>query len=394
MSATAARKATSPEVHPLAMIEWDFPNRTWQNPVEAIHPYPARFVAELPRALLSVLPVPAGSAVLDPFCGSGTTLVEAQRRGLPSVGIDINPIACLMTRVKTSALPPDLDEVANATAVLAGAERNPPIPEIPRIDHWFNADVQKALAALAGAITGAPAAHRDALRLALSSIIDRVSKHGAGARCAPLERDVTAAQVVAEFVRAAGRIHRALVERDYSLPAGTVIEADTLAFDPARIGRRIGMIITSPPYPNVYDYWRCHEHRMHWLGFDPREVRAREVGARSHFRRRRDQSRRKFAGQMYQTFRWVREVLVQDGYVCAVIGRSRIQGQVVDNTEIMEQAAQANGFELVYATRRSLPPRRKPFNGPDAGNRTERVLVWTRRAVSCLARAAAAGARS
>ena len=349
-------------------------------------------MAELPRALLSVLPLPAGSAVLDPFCGSGTTLVEAQRRGLPSVGIDINPIACLMTRVKTSPLPLHLGEVANATAVLARTERNPAIPDIPRVDHWFNAEVQRALAAIAGAITQAPASHRDALRLALSSIVGRVSRHAETARCAPLERDVTAAHVVAEFVRAAARIHGALAGRDDSLRAATVIEGDTLALDPARLGRRIGMIITSPPYPNVYDYWRCHKYRMHWLGFDPRQVRAKEMGAHAHFRRQKDQSGRQFAGQMVQTFRWVGEVLAKDGFVCAVIGRSRIGGQVVDNTEIMEEAARANGFELVFATGRSLPPGRKPFNVPNTGTRTESVLVWTRRTVNRVARGPA-GAR-
>lgn len=90
----------------LAQVDWDFPKRVTHSGIEGLHPYPAKFVAELPRALLNILPIPAGTAVLDPFCGSGTTLVESQRHGLASVGIDVNPIACLMSRVKTEPVHP------------------------------------------------------------------------------------------------------------------------------------------------------------------------------------------------------------------------------------------------------------------------------------------------
>ena len=69
-----------------ASTDWNFASRTAPSPMEALHPYPAKFVADLPRRLLDILPVPRGTAVLDPFCGSGTTLVECQRRGLPAIG--------------------------------------------------------------------------------------------------------------------------------------------------------------------------------------------------------------------------------------------------------------------------------------------------------------------
>ena len=91
-----------PPIRALAAVDWDFPERVAHSGIEGIHPYPAKFIAELPRALLESLPVAPGAAVLDPFCGGGTTLAECQRRGLPSVGIDLNPIACLMARVKTA----------------------------------------------------------------------------------------------------------------------------------------------------------------------------------------------------------------------------------------------------------------------------------------------------
>ena len=175
MIVNSANGLAPPVARSLAGVDWDFPNRVAHSGIEGIHPYPAKFVAELPGALLNALPVPPGTAVLDPFCGSGTTLVECQRRGFPSVGIDLNPIACLMTQVKTSPQPDGLEEAADAIVTLARRLRGTKVPQIPNLDHWFNSQVQKALAALSDALGMLVPAHRDALRLALSSIIVRVS---------------------------------------------------------------------------------------------------------------------------------------------------------------------------------------------------------------------------
>ena len=126
------------EFDSLAEIDWDFPERVSHSDIEGIHPYPAKFVTELPRALLNLLPLPRGTSVLDPFCGSGTTLVESQRRGVPSVGIDLNPIACLMTRVKTSPLPSQFRQWAGKVVSAARCTGGAAVPDIPRLDHWFN----------------------------------------------------------------------------------------------------------------------------------------------------------------------------------------------------------------------------------------------------------------
>ena len=119
------------------MVNWDFPNRYDRHAVEDIHPYPAKFIPEIPRALLAALPLPNGTAVLDLFCGSGTTLVEAQRLGLPSVGIDLNPIACLISRVKTRPAPSSLNRLAQEIVDVARNNRDPIRLHIPNVDHWF-----------------------------------------------------------------------------------------------------------------------------------------------------------------------------------------------------------------------------------------------------------------
>ena len=65
--------------------------------------YPAKFIPEIPRQLIELFHPGDTSGVLDPFCGSGTTLVETIDAGLDAWGIDLNPLACLIAKVKTTS---------------------------------------------------------------------------------------------------------------------------------------------------------------------------------------------------------------------------------------------------------------------------------------------------
>ena len=360
-------------------VLWDFPERVAHSDIEGLHPYPAKFVAELPRALLNILPIPAGTVVLDPFCGSGTTLVECQRREVPSFGIDLNPIACLMARVKTAPLPPGLADSINAVLTRAQTMSSPAIPEIPNLDHWFMSQVQESLARLTVAIAEASELHRDILRLALSSIIVRVSNQDSDTRYAAVSKTVTADSVFAWFLRAAQRIGDVLTERRYLLSAATVIEADTLAVDPKRVFKHVGLVITSPPYPNAYEYWLYHKYRMWWLGFDPLAVKEREIGARAHFFKTNHHTADDFTRQMTGTFQLLQRLMVQGGYACFVVGRSRIHGKIVDNAQVIEEVGRATGFDLEFSAERVLSPSRKSFNLSHANIKTETVLVLRNR---------------
>lgn len=359
----------------LNAMDWDFPDRVAHSEIEGLHPYPAKFVAELPRALLEALPVPDGTTVLDPYCGSGTTLVECQRLGLPSIGIDLNPIACLMSRVKTAALALGLPEAGKAVLDSALSIKSPPIPSIPNLDHWFLKPVQRALGALTVAIADAPALHRDPLRLALSSIIVRVSNQDSDTRYAAVAKNVTAADVFSGFDRAVKRLSEVLESRMYPYPEAKVLEADTLNLDPKQINDKVGLVITSPPYPNAYEYWLYHKYRMWWLGFDPIAVKAREIGARAHFFKQNRHTAAHFGDQMRSTFALLQAVMAPGSYACFVVGRSKIHGEIVDNAQIIREVAADAGFAPVFSVERVLSPNRKSFNLSHANIKKETVLV-------------------
>src|SRR5581483_11587611 len=84
----------------LSWSERDLPERERTKHVHRLHPYLGKFIPQLVEELFR-RHLPAGGRVLDPFAGSGTTLVQALESGLDSTGIDIAAFNCLLMRVKT-----------------------------------------------------------------------------------------------------------------------------------------------------------------------------------------------------------------------------------------------------------------------------------------------------
>jgi len=197
----------------LASVDWDFKVRVVQHEIEGVHSYPAKFIADIPGAFLDVLPVPQGGLVMDPFCGSGTTLAEAQRRGRETLGVDLNPIACLMARVKTSLLPIDVLKSTDFVIRQMDGDGIVHVPFIPNLSHWFKPAIQVALARLTHAIEVAPEGHRDFLRLAASSIIVRVSNQESDTRYAAIQKNVDANDVKEAFRKSCDKLHAALMAR-------------------------------------------------------------------------------------------------------------------------------------------------------------------------------------
>lgn len=178
------------------------------------------------------------------------------------------------------------------------------------------------------------------------------------------------------FLAACKRIERALSTRDWNLTTASVFEANALEFDPGRIGMPVGMVITSPPYPNAYEYWLYHKYRMWWLGFDPLAVKENEIGARAHFFKREHHTEENFWDQMRTVFKLIDTVLVRSGFACFVIGRSKIHGRIIDNADIIQALSVERGMNLVARFDRVISPSRKSFNLSHANIKTETVIVF------------------
>lgn len=79
-----------------------------------LHEYKGKFNPQVPKAILNIFGMRPGQRVLDPFCGSGTSLVEASQLGLSATGTDINPLAVFIANAKLASLQTDPDELREA----------------------------------------------------------------------------------------------------------------------------------------------------------------------------------------------------------------------------------------------------------------------------------------
>jgi DNA methylase len=272
----------------LSWSEAELPERERTKHVHRLHPYHGKFIPQLVEVLLDRYLAPGGH-VLDPFAGSGTTLVQSLESGLDATGVDIAAFNCLLMRVKTA--PYDLAE-------LEAELRDVPlrIAALPRrgrrtrgyLREWY---APQAIAELLGFRELIPDyRHRDLLRVILSRAARSARRaahfdleapkapqrseywcHKHRRECRPVESAVG-------FLRrytldTMARIEEFARVREAER-AATVLHGDARELDFA--GPYDG-ILTSPPYPGLIDYHEQHRYAYELLGLDDR--REREIGA-------------------------------------------------------------------------------------------------------------------
>ncbi len=251
------------------------------------------------------------------------------------------------------------------------------IPSIPNLDHWFKDEVQNEIARLLAGIKMLDDAQtQNALKLALSSILVRVSNQDSDTRYAAVEKKIAQGDVYKNFLFACKRIQR--IKTNYHPKTWQVKILQKNIFDVTKndISKPIGLIVTSPPYPNAYEYWLYHKYRMFWLGYDPLKVKAAEIGARAHYYKKKPPTVNDFKEQMAYLLNLLYDVLVTDGHACIVIGRSKIHGKIIDNATIMTEIAENIGFHLVEKLERKIAPNRKSFNLSHANIKVEHILIF------------------
>src|SRR6266496_6132800 len=99
----------------LGALDWELITADTEYCTHGYHPYSAKYIPQIPNRLISTFSK-KNDLVLDNFMGSGTTLVESKILGRNAVGIDINPLACLISKVKTTNIrQPELERITKIT---------------------------------------------------------------------------------------------------------------------------------------------------------------------------------------------------------------------------------------------------------------------------------------
>lgn len=224
-----------------------------------------------------------GTAVLDPFCGTGTTALVCAERGIACDTTDINPFLLWLARVKTAQYTKaDLDELAVAAPAVSKAigrrGREPPwVPAIHRIEKWWPGRTLPALGRAMSTIRALestrPAPVIDLLKVAFCRTMIDHARVSFGHQSMSFKKVAanepatgSVEQRIADtWTRSVEAIGAAAGSKILAVPSPILCDARNLRTGLPR--RRYGCVITSPPYPNRMSYVRELRPYLYWLGY-------------------------------------------------------------------------------------------------------------------------------
>ncbi len=301
----------------------DLANRTRTNPF----PWRGQFSPGLVELLLKTY-AKREFRVLDPFAGIGTTLVEAARNDLASIGTEINPAAVTMAG-SVMFLPFRLDERKATIERVRGLLRE-------------NCSVNQPLWSGPEEQPGSPAA-----RLVSLLESDQIS---ARERSLLQNTLIRLLEVESEHIwEDVFRCYRQHCEIVLSLPHSTeecrIENADARALP---VGdSSVDLILTSPPYVNVFNYHQNNRRAMELLGWDLLEVARSEFGSNRKNRGNRFLTVVQYCIDMFTALLEMKRALKPDGRAIIVVGReSAVRGIAFKNGLLVGMLATAAGFRI------------------------------------------------
>jgi DNA modification methylase len=386
----------------LKAVDWGFADEDTGYLSHDIHPYPAKFIPQIPHHLITRLSL-RGELVYDPFGGCGTTALEAILLGRRALSTDIHPLAKIIGEAKTLTLTKEEeDEAARLAERLMILSRQAPnlraelaahrarfanyVPQIPNLSDWFHERAVEELAYLRWRIESLVSRKvRTLAKAAFSKSVVKASYQDGETRYARKPREVGDGFVVrlfaANFSAAAKKIRvlgpmlrfreAAFETLDLRLaPVATTRESALGGL----VENSVDLIVTSPPYPNATDYHLYHRFRLFWLGFDPRVLARSEIG--SHLRHQKEGTGfDDYMEEMKMCMDKLIKVLRPGRYAVIVLGDAVFRGRVYNTCEELSRVVRDLGFQIVGAIGRTVHTTKRSFISPARRVHLETLLV-------------------
>jgi len=374
---------------------WSFSDKTRKDTAYATHGYhryPAKFIPQIVSRLAEKY-TREGDFIVDPFGGCGTTLVESKVMGRPSIAVDINPVAVLITKAKITSLDPvkinrefailqkKLEAYSEKTKVKA--------PEHERIDYWFKPEEKRKLAFIFAEISKVKDQDVQVFFFCgFSNILKNCSIWLQKSNKPTRDFEKTPSDPIKMFyrqikmmLRGNERLFKLLSEKGYLKIQSKVVCTDARTV-PAK-DNSISLIVTSPPYVTSYEYADLHQLTALWLEYtkDLSDFRKRFIGTSHHNKKdlRLNSSiaediREKllkidkktaeevstYFSEMNQVFVEMKRILKKGGKTCIVIGNTSLQGVKILNAEVFTEQLQNLGLKIVDIIKREIPSKNLP----------------------------------
>ncbi|TNE62681.1 MAG: modification methylase [Alphaproteobacteria bacterium] len=239
-----------------------------------IHRFAAKYVPQIPKWAIQQF-CSDNDTVLDPFMGSGTTLVEAALAGNRAVGIDIDALACLIAQVKTTPVPREQItrhfEVIDTALGLSSVELRAPMDDISNFEHWFSEKSWADLTILRNTIDELECSEevRCFYLCVFSSILRFVSKADDQSQKTYVSGTLEKEEVDVRELFWKRAIKALDAISDYSALIGGNPKVDIRrrsAQDTGLEDEAVDLIVTSPPYLDSVDYMYNFMLEYFWLG--------------------------------------------------------------------------------------------------------------------------------
>ena len=342
----------------LNWTEKQLPERERTKHVHRLHPYLGKYIPQLVEVFLRKYFKP-GMTVLDPFSGSGTTLIQANELGINSVGCDISVFNILLGSVKTakyniSQLNKEVASILDKTALLAGHEAPLlPVEELPEVDlqienaylkEWFAPQALEELLIFRTLIPSYK--YQDFLKLVLS----RAARSARRTThfdldfpkrpvtepyfCYKHSRTCTPTETAFKFLARYGRDNFHRVEEFSKIRTSAKIK---LIHGDSRIAKfpQVDGVITSPPYVGLIDYHEQHRYAFELLNLP--DNREDEIGPAVEGQSKA--AKDAYVTNMKAVFRNVSRRIRGGGRLIVVAGdRHNVYPEILDEPGLMHEA--------------------------------------------------------
>lgn len=374
---------------------------------EPVHPFPARMAPGIALEVIEEAKKPL--RVLDPMMGSGTVLAMARYKGHRAIGVDIDPLAVLISKVWTTAVDTEavrqnaaevLDRAHGILSTLSVCDAYPRLADIETrrfVEFWFDEYARRQLTSLATAIESVrDSAIRDALWCSFSRLI--ITKQSGASLAMDLAHsrphkafDCAPTKPFNKFLAAVDRVVENCIDKR---SAGRGPATCTREGDARNIPLKdasVDLVLTSPPYLNAIDYMRCSKFSLVWMGHNInmlRRIRAASVGTevgrrtpqpdkeisdiiaglnlRPPLAVRQQAMLAQYIYDMRRALNEVARVLAPGGRAVYVIGENTVHGTYIRNASIIATAASLSGLGLRDRRIRTLPSNRRYLPPPSA----------------------------
>lgn len=334
------------------------------NYTHGFHPYPAKFPPHVVKDHIQAY-TKQGEIVLDPFCGSGTTLVECRLLNRVGIGIELNPIGALISNSKSSFYSDDdLDELKEIISEVQtkifsfsdwkkDVDVDSVLPIYKNREHWFSETVLDELALIKRDVLDEKTDNntiQDLLKTGFSKIIVPVSNQQSETRYVSIKKNVQPKKTVSLFLNTIKYYLSQIALYKSNIKKGEeifVFEGDTNEKIKSIDEESIDYILTSPPYINSFDYYLYHKHRIFMLGGNPKEIRRKEIGNHhkidsQSFEKAYSEYTSSLSNFLVNSY----SCLKNDKYLTLLIGDGIVKGKKIEIEKVVKEIASEIGFSI------------------------------------------------